>query len=698
MSVTPQHPSEEVPFQRVAIVDDVYAGPKIASVENTLAEFCELMSRDDEDVSKLRELTECDFSSIEHVSNAAVAALFQNRREFDGTDALFLDFDQRYAEVERIRSRLSDRGHDVAVFHSKEGLFDGKPFDLVFLDLLLDKGEAESEEIAKEIYREFKAFVVLMSNSPSAAAREEQFRRKSRLLRGFFHFCEKSELCDEAGLRIRLDSLPKNTNVCHAMHEFVDAIENALGGVIAEPDTSVTSSDEEPPGLPLSQFMHTLRGLGLQDYALLCELTLRDEGHPLGDYMIRLLGFHLMARLLSNTRVRSSVSKLDTMRFTEFLPFGEESTASFKEMYADSLTERVVSPWSPHPWQSKQSEVREPKLEDGGSIAADSAEADDENPEDVSSTDLTTGAKKEEESEVLRVLKVNDDGKELPFLQLGDLLIQNESQSAYCVLTASCDLQFTPENVSKNRPRRRDDTVLMLPGSLRPVGDPPLPKSSATTVLVNDHGVWYSIDWFDRKLLGLPHCILRSLFEEQGFTHEKRLQMGRALELQQTVLSQVSRIGLDVQPPMPSDLAIDVFGKQPDGTFVRLDKTIANGALFFHIRDQTQPVLVLRKKAFRDVHARMTAHWQSLASTTGNNSIKGIVDKMKAGVDLFYGKLVGMKVPIVVPTDNNVKPMRLADGSKNGLSVSQIGLRVGRFHDEPTASKDVVFCLSANVP
>jgi hypothetical protein len=65
--------------------------------------------------------------------------------------------------------------------------------------------------------------------------------------------------------------------------------------------------------------------------------------------------------------------------------------------------------------------------------------------------------------------------------------------------------------------------------------------------------------------------------------------------------------------------------------------------------------------------------------------------------DLFSRKMVGLKVPIMVPADHNVKSMRLMDGSRNGLSVPQIGLRVGRFQEEPTAGKDMVFCLSANV-
>jgi hypothetical protein len=538
-----------------------------------------------------------------------------------------------------------------------------------------------------------------MSNRPGAAAQEEDYRRKSRLLRGFFHFCEKEELCDRERLGGRLDALPKNHDVCHAVHDFVDSIDQALGGPIAEPVQAEGPAQREPSaGHPLAQFMHTLRTLGLQDYAILCELTLRDEGHPLGDYMMRLLGFHLIANLLANSRVRSSVANLDKMRFTEFLPYGEETSASFKKLYADSLTERVVEPWSSHPWEPVSLPADSPQLTDEGVESA----VKDDTTDEAAVEDEAPPAKGQEARAVdlLKSLGFTDDGKELPFLQLGDLLIRDESSPVYAVLSASCDLQFTPESVSLTRLRERDDTVLLLPGALRKLGTAPFPKTRATTGLITWNEDWYSIDWFDRKLLGLPHCFVRTFFEGSGYSHGKRLQMGRALELQQNVLSFVSRIGLDVQPPLPMDLAVSVFGKQANGTFARLGDNILQGGILFHLRDRAQPVLVFRRSAFRELRRRMEHHAQGLAAGASSSAARGLPEKLKAAASVPIEKRVGTKLPVVIPDTNTVGSIRLLDNPnpKKGSTISSIGFRVGRFADAPApGGKDLVFCLSVEL-
>ncbi|MEX1096287.1 MAG: hypothetical protein WED34_09575 [Planctomycetales bacterium] len=697
MSVSPtgEQLAGTIPFPRVAIIDDVYAGPKVADVKTALGEFCAAIAPDEEVLSRLKALTQCDFLAATNVTDEAVATLFNRKAEFEGTDALFLNFEQKRGEVERIRGYLESRGHDVKVFSSVEGLFDGEPFHLVFLDLLLAKGEIESEDIAKQICKVFKAFVVLMSNSPGAEAREEEFRRKSRLLRGFFQFYSKEDLDDAERLNGRLELMPKNHEVCHAVHEFVDSIDLALGGPIDEPPVG---DDVDGDVGPLARFMGTLRTLGLQDYATLCELTLRDEGQPLGDYMMRLLGFHLFANLLADRPVREAVGRLDKMRFTEFLPFGQETTASFKMLYADSLTERVVEPWSSHPWQADGTPAAAEEL-----VSAETGQSAEAAPEMESlperDTAITAGAMEaaalpREEPELVQLLKLSDDGEDLPFLQLGDLLIRDEASFVYAILTASCDLQFTPEHVSRTRLRDRDDSVLLLPGTLRRIGDP-AGKARATTGLIQWEDVWFSVEWFENKLLGLPHSIVRKLFQASNYRHEKRLQMGRALELQQNVISHVTRIGLDVQPPLPMDLTVSLCGRQADNTYIPLGHPVERGALVFHLRDKGRPVLVLRKSAFHNLRDRMRAHAESLAAE-GTLAARGVSDKVTMALDLFAGRMVGMKLPIMMPETLAGAPVKYVEtGKSKPSSIVQIWARLGRSPEIPMIpNKDTFFCLS----
>jgi hypothetical protein len=683
---------------RVAIIDDVYAGPTLDAVKNGLAEFCADVSADDALVEVLSQRTQCDFANASNVTEAGIIALYKCRDQLTDIagqlEKLFLEFDQRRNEVGTIEQNLKAHGFvdaNIKTFQSVQDLFAGEPFQLVLLDLLLAKGEAESQSIAKEIYEKFQAFILLMTNSPIANPQQvEGFRRATRLLNGFFGFRAKSDLCDKEKFRVQIETLPKDPAVCHAVHNFVMALEEALGGPIDEPVMNERAAAPDPRPSILPQFMHTLRALGLHDYALLCELTLRNEGHPLGDYMMRLLGAHLLAQLLSHPGVKSAVSALDTLRFTEFLPFDDERSPSFHRMYADATTEVVTGPWGPHPW----SVVREPAAGDAaaGEPATDeAAETDDaatEQPEAAANQVAEDG------SEILALLGMQDDEEELPYMQLGDLLVKDEKALVFAVLSASCELQFVPTHVHKDRERLRDDTVLLVPGRMRTVGAPQAKKSQTTAGLIEWNGTPYCIDWFDGKLVGLPHCTLRKMLEERGYLHHRRLQMARALELQQAVLSKLSRIGLEVRPPFPRDIKITLFNRQADQSFVKLGEPVAKGGLLFHGRKADQRVLVLRRSAFFYFAGEMKKHADQVVSTAGADS------KLKAGLPAaataFMAAMGGLKLPIEIPTSTEAKAIQLVDSSGKKQAIKQVALRFGAFTEAPASTnKELMFCLSA---
>lgn len=684
-------PQTAPPTWRAAIVDDVYAGPTRLAVADRLAQFCAEISAGEGLTEQLSELTQCEFDDPHKVTDEGLARLHQGRDSLAKIgaqlDDLFRSFDQRYKEVTTIEGHLRTHGCTTQTFHSVHGLFDGAPFELVLLDLRLAKGEKEAQEIAKQIYEHSKAFILLMSNIPGAGSpvQAEEFRRKTRLIRGLFDFCAKDKLCDAGWFRTRMSTLPKDPEVCRAVYDFVMAIDKALGGPIDEPEPAESSdskqdvNDEEV----LGRFIHTLRTLGLQDYALLCELTLRDEGHPLGDYMMRLLGSHLIAQLMKDRAVRNAVAQLDRMRFTEFLPFGDASSASFNRMYADSLTEEVITPWTSHPWANPTAVERT-----ADAAPAPTAEVKDA-PEGTMVQSRPVAAPS---SEILQLCGFRDDGRDLPFLQLGDVLIKDESSLVYCVLSASCDLQFTPESVSTSRPRERDDTVLLLPGKLRRV--PPFSKARATTGLIEWNKQWFCIDWIEDKLLGLPHCVVRTLLEDKAYQHQRRLLVARAIELQNTVLSWVSRIGLDVQPPFPMECEIAIFGRQVDDSFVQLGSVLAPAGLVFHGR--VQPALVLRDSCFHQLAERMRVHSSSLGETINSN--RKVTNGISQAIEIFTSRMIGMKLPIVVPEDSSTKSLRVMDGTNKGSAINQIALRVGKFDEPPIPpQKEAGFCLSIQI-
>lgn len=696
-AIQEESPASPITSWRVAIVDDVYAGPTLDAVSGELGEFCADVSAEEGVPEQLVALTSCDFADPNKVTEDIVSALYTNRTQLTGIteklNALFLKFDQRFEEVKTIESYLSTYGCETKTFHSTDELFSGEPFQLVFLDLLLAKGgDAESQLIAKEIYEKFKAFILLMSNSPANPEQVEGFRRKARLLRGFFEFRAKEQLCDKDRFRAQIESLPRDPKVCHAIHDFVMAIETALGGPIEEPvvpadDADETNTDANPV---LPEFMHTLRTLGLHDYALLCEITLRNEGHPLGDYMMRLLGAHLLSRLLANKDVRSAIAALDKLRFTEFLPFGDASSQSFHRMYADATTEIVTGPWEAHPWS--KGDVGDAASTASSEPAAAEGSADNEEIEPAPAA--IDDKQSKSDIEILDLLGLTDDARDLPYLQLGDLLIKDEKTYVFAVLSASCELQFVPTHVHEDRERIRDDTVLLLPGLLSPVDSPKVKNALANAGLFEWNEKWYRIDWFDGKLLGVPHCALRTLLQDRGFSHGRRLQLARALEIQQAALSKLSRIGLEVRPPFPRDITVTLFAKQPDLSIAILGAALPQGGLLFHGREPGQRLLVLRQSVFYEFCSRMKQHSEVMAGAEGLDA------RIKAGVakaaDTFMQGMVGLRLPLDIPKKPEVKGVSAflveSDGKKQ--KVEQIAIRVGTFQDVPLVTKDFMFCLS----
>jgi hypothetical protein len=678
---------------RVAIIDDVYAGPTLDAVKNGLAEFCAEASEDDSLAQALNQHTHCDFTNISNVTDAEIIALYNCRDQLTDTNGqlekLFLEFNQRHHEVSTIEQNLREHGFadtNIKTFQSIEDLFSGEPFQLVFLDLLLAKGKAESQAIAKQIYEKFKAFILLMSNSPITSPQVEGFRRETRLLNGFFGFRAKSDLCDLEKFRIQIDTLPKDPEVCHAIHKFVMALEDALGGPIEEPPMNEVGTLTSV----LPQFMHTLRTLGLHDYALLCELTLRNEGHPLGDYMMRLLGAHLLAQLLSHSKVKDAIAALDKLRFTEFLPFGDERSPSFHRMYADSTTEAITEPWGPHPWSVVSTPASSGTAVD--EVVTDESGEGEGNTALITESASSPGQESQPESEILTLLEIEDDGQELPYVQLGDLLIKDENALVFAVLNAACDLQFVPPQVHKGRERLRDDTVLLVPARLRAVGTS---KSINTMAgLVEWNGNYYCIEWVNRKLLGIPHCAIRKLLQDRGYLHHRRLQTAHALELQQAVLSNLSRIGLEVRPPFPRDIRITLYGRQPDQSFVKLDDAIEQGGLLFHGRKADQRVLVLRRSAFFRFAEEMKKHAERIETTEGIEA--RLKTNLPAAAKAFMSEMAGLKLPIEIPASADPKAIQLVNGSGKKQPIKQIALRFGEFEEAPvTSNKDLMFCLSA---
>ncbi|QEG02386.1 hypothetical protein Mal15_65070 [Stieleria maiorica] len=215
---------------------------------------------------------------------------------------------------------------------------------------------------------------------------------------------------------------------------------------------------------------------------------------------------------------------------------------------------------------------------------------------------------------VLQTLGMVDDAEEnLPFVQLGDVFFHSRECLLFAVVNASCDLQYVPNhiwrarNVKPRDARIRDrlDSILLVPGAFRIATHQP--SSKLTTGLIQIDAEWLAIDWFPQQLISVPHGAIRNVFQERGYRHDCRLQMSRALELQQACFSHHSRVGLEVQPPLHRDVRIRLFANV-GGALAEFGTEYNIGAIAFHSRQNR--VVVLKYDALshlRDAVAVMTS-------------------------------------------------------------------------------------------
>lgn len=343
--------------RQVAIVDDAYDPPSRESMTtDALSTFCEAVGENDW-ADRVQQIVGTDFLDPALIDDAAVSTLYDQRVSLGELraelDALFADFDSRRNDLGRIAEGIAKlEKWKVTTFSSLSEFKESENvFEVVFLDYRL-KSADESPQVARNVYEDHQAFVVLMSDRPAAASAEKSIRKQQRLLQGFFKYVPKEQLVDPDAVHRTMLFVPDNPIVCHAIHNLVDSLELILGGEIEEVEID---DIEDPPlaGQAVGRFMNVVRTLPIQDYALLCELTLADEGHPLGDYVRRLFGSYLVQQVFTTNTVMKTLKELDKLRFTEFLPLAQAPSESLKELYAASLVEPITNPWGEHPWESE---------------------------------------------------------------------------------------------------------------------------------------------------------------------------------------------------------------------------------------------------------------------------------------------------------------------------------------------------------
>ena len=483
-------------------------------------------------------------------------------------------------------------------------------FDLAFIDYRF--GPSQQQESvdravrwAMHLYQNGKAFIILMSVEMQARVQQELFRRDSKLTRGLFEFVDKEEIKDSGKLSNRLNSFCAGFDTRHDIHQFAVAAEAAV--------------DEAAAALKDS-----LHALGLEDFAYLEQISLQEDGHPLGDYMLWLFGEYFAHKLSVSPSLQSARNLVNGLKYERFLPLQRPPSVILAKMYSSAITEPVHEGWNPHPRDVQEATAGantqpvpapEPtSLPEGtASVTSETAQI----PADAAMAPTNTPAPSEigaqappspsagaspvaAENPAAATVQATDgivpeaqadavpSTKGMPLYQLGDLLIADKHKPAFLILNAGCDLQFSPGKRDCD-PQR---TILLVPGRFEPLYERGDEKNVKRTELFELGEERFRIIWQHTHVRGMPCYQVRPEHEGNGYKRKWRLKLPYALEVQQHFASQLTRVGVPTPTPLFRERPVEVNGKTANGDCCHL-RTIENGMIVFHHRERDQFVLTV---------------------------------------------------------------------------------------------------------
>jgi hypothetical protein len=568
----------------VAVVDDAFDQVALASFQDgEVREFIDALNEDDKLLRSFHRLAS-GTESEELLSPAdltdQVVALLWERRGTLGPDlkdvlssTLFRVLERKVSQVELLCSFLkSELGIERVETYGTAAALPGAAFDLAFVDYRFGpSGQVESVERAvrwaKHLYNNGRTFIILMSTELEARGRQEYFREKSDLTRGLFEFLVKEEIEDNGKFCNRLNSFCAGLETRHEIHGFAAAAEAAAAEA-------------------LTALKHSIQALGIEDYAYLEQISLREDGHPLGDYMLWLFGEYFAHNLAVNGSLQSARKSINGIKYDRFLPLQRPPSVMLAKMYSAAITEPVYEGWGPHPRVvQEENEYRPPAPETGGdSPTTESTPRADATPASGPPRGGAQGAGISPEHAGTAI----PSAASMPLYQLGDLLVATKDKPAYLVLSAACDLQFSPGE----RDCDVEQSILLIPGRFEPLYEHGSGTNAKRTELFELGDERFRIIWQHTRAVALPYHRILPQYKPQGYQRNWRLKLPYALEVQQHFAAQLTRIGVPTPTPVFRERPVEVYGKDANGN-VRQLGTVQSGLVVFHHRQQDQFLLTV---------------------------------------------------------------------------------------------------------
>jgi len=541
----------------VMVVDDAFDPVRVADVNDRITEFWSPFIRQGEQSQSLQEELEqfCQaarkaekwngngvLSDPKEITDCLLQFLFDHRDTYlaiarIADSSVFAEKLEKLESVVELCELLKPLvGEDNITQHGSDVDLSNKSARVIFLDYYLGAANDETaieqaKTRIKEIYNSVpegdeKPFVVLMS-SKDVIDVDRKFCEDAGLLRGLLTFAPKKELNVRELLKLHLATWSLHLPERHAIQRFVEALENSLNQAT-------------------NTFQKRIRGLGIEDYANIQWLSLQDDGHPLGDYMLWLFKAMLSHLLHDDQQVLSQQEELDSMTVEAFLPNHAPPSSDLAELYRYATMVPGVGPAGPHPRSN----------EDAGDIC----------------------------------------------LSLGDMFFRENDDHVLIVLNAACDLAYSPNSVDRPFPSQR--FILFNHGRLQPIQDVQGQASLRIQPYKHrDDDNVYRINWYHSKAVWKPYGECKQWLEKDGYIRTARMALPYALELQKSFANHITRVGMPVLPPVTRWCSVAVCCVSDDGKWKQIE-VIENGVQLIRKRtgeDQYEETFVVAKAAIMEM-------------------------------------------------------------------------------------------------
>ncbi|MEK7995819.1 MAG: hypothetical protein AAB403_18635 [Planctomycetota bacterium] len=510
---------QERAITTIALIDDGFDPPTRPDVATEVDTFWAELEDDDAAKKELFALLGRELPSADAIDDAAVQTIYKAVIVNDALKKAVAQFvtpiDNKVRPLDTLRKLLSDELKRETKCHGKLNQLTEPTAQMVFVDYYMGSGrDDEMVKAAKDVVKEidtlysaagFKPVIVLMSSANVSPQMIEDFRQSSGWLAGMFYFINKDDFNDPDIFFMRLTTFAQAIPAGHQIQALVDAIASRIHDVG-------------------TKFVSELKALHLSDYAYLQMMSLQEDGHPLGDYMLWLCGSYIGQMLFNEESVRGRRKDIDKLVFSDIPAAQATPTDMLARLYEAATVEPV------------ESELAHPRAPEG------------------------TAAN--------------------PLLHLGDIFVAAKDKDVVMILNAQCDLEFAPGVAT--RPFKPNRAILLIPGRLQSLRDP-LRVSDADkprTEVFQFDKEYFRIVWDPKRLQSVQYGDISKWLGDSELKLVARLRLPFALQVQQAFAADLTRVGLPTAPPIQRSARARLYCVGEDGKSVLLTER-ENGAHLF---------------------------------------------------------------------------------------------------------------------